>query len=130
TVGHQWADLSERYYGVALLNDCKYGYDIKENTLRLSLLKAANFPDPTADKGLHQFTYSLYPHSGDWYEGNVVEEAWNLNNPIYHQQAAVINEDQSLFNLRNKGTTIDAIKRSESGDYVVIRLHDYSGGKY
>ncbi|WP_322907473.1 alpha-mannosidase [Paenibacillus campi] len=81
SVGHQWADLSERSYGVSLLNDCKYGYDIKDHTLRLSLLKSAIHPDPMADYGQHQFTYSLYPHSGDWLDGGTVQEAWQLNAP-------------------------------------------------
>ncbi len=81
SVGHQWADLSERSYGVSLLNDCKYGYDIKDHTMRLSLLKAAIHPDPMADYGQHHFTYSLYPHGGDWLEGGTVQEAWQLNAP-------------------------------------------------
>ena len=55
----KWADLSETGYGVALLNDCKYGYDIQGNILRLSLLRAPNSPDPLADRGQHRFTYSL-----------------------------------------------------------------------
>jgi alpha-mannosidase len=58
-LGHQWADLSEKDFGVALMNDSKYGYDVKDNVMRLSLLKSAEFPDPVADKGNHQFTYSL-----------------------------------------------------------------------
>ena len=63
--GHRWADLSEGNYGVALMNDCKYGYDIKDQVMRLTLIKSAIRPDPLADKGYHQFTYSLLPHAGD-----------------------------------------------------------------
>ena len=61
---HKWVDLSEGDYGVSLLNDCKYGYDIAENVLRLTALKGAMFPDPDADLGEHRFTYSLLPHTG------------------------------------------------------------------
>ncbi len=68
-VGHKWADLSEGGYGVSLLNDCKYGHDIRGNTLRLTLLKSALRPDAAADKGRHTFTYCLLPHGGDWREG-------------------------------------------------------------
>ncbi|MFN8514042.1 MAG: glycoside hydrolase family 38 C-terminal domain-containing protein [Chloroflexia bacterium] len=53
----RWADLSEGDYGVALLNDGKYGYDIHGNTMRLTLLKSGIMPDPNADQGRHQFTY-------------------------------------------------------------------------
>jgi hypothetical protein len=59
---HKWADLSEPGYGVALLNDCKYGYDIAGNVIRLSLLRAPTWPDPVADRGHHRFTYRLFPH--------------------------------------------------------------------
>ena len=62
--GHKWADLSENGYGVSLLNNCKYGHSIKDNVVRLSLLKSAVFPDTTADKGEHEFIYSLLPHRG------------------------------------------------------------------
>ncbi|MCP4642928.1 MAG: alpha-mannosidase, partial [bacterium] len=54
---HKWADLSEGDYGVSLLNDCKYGYDIKDNVMRLSLLRSPVDPDPHADEGEHHFTY-------------------------------------------------------------------------
>ena len=68
TVGHKWADLSESGYGAALMSDCKYGYNIHEGVMQLTLLKGSNMPDPTADKGTHQFTYSFFPHTGEWYE--------------------------------------------------------------
>ncbi len=82
TVGHQWADLSERGYGVSLLNDCKYGYDIHDNVLRLSLIKSAVQPDRAADQGHHTFTYALLPHEGDWLEGGTVQSAFSLNAPM------------------------------------------------
>ena len=63
--GHRWADLSEAGYGVALLNNCKYGYDIRGHVMRLSLLRAPGYPDPEADQGRHHFAYALLPHEGD-----------------------------------------------------------------
>ena len=62
---HRWADLSEPGYGVALLNDCKYGYDIHGNVMRLSLLRSPGWPDPESDQGAHRFSYALFPHAGD-----------------------------------------------------------------
>ena len=67
---------------VSLLNDCKYGYDIKDHVMRLSLIKSATEPDWQADQGEHIFTYALLPHLGDWAAGKTVEEAWSLNNPL------------------------------------------------
>ncbi len=81
--GHKWADLSEGDYGVALLNDCKYGYDIKDNVMRLTLIKSGIEPDPQADQGRHVFTYSLLPHAGDWRQGGVAREAYALNYPAF-----------------------------------------------
>ncbi|MCE5199961.1 alpha-mannosidase, partial [bacterium] len=79
--GHRWADLSESGYGVSVLNDCKYGWDIKDNVIRLSLLRSPTNPDPLADKGEHDFTYSLYPHAGSWQDGTV-QAAQGLNAPL------------------------------------------------
>lgn len=82
SVAHRFVDLSEYGYGVSLLNDCKYGHDIHGNTIRLSLLKAAVYPDYEADRGEHVFTYSLFPHSGDFVEGGTVKAAAALNQPL------------------------------------------------
>jgi len=79
--GHQWADLSDGGCGVAVLNDCKYGYDIRDHVMRLSLIKSATMPDVGADQGAHHFTYALFPHAGGW-QGKVEPEAAALNHPV------------------------------------------------
>ncbi|OPH50528.1 alpha-mannosidase [Paenibacillus ferrarius] len=128
SVGHQWADLSERGYGVSLLNDCKYGYDIKDNVMRLSLLKSATHPDPDADLGEHSFVYALLPHAGDWYAGNTVQEAWLLNNPLQSSEGAnTFGKPLSLFELSVPNVMVDAIKKAEDGDGVILRVHEYAG---
>ncbi|MEH7305796.1 alpha-mannosidase [Neobacillus drentensis] len=127
TVGHQWADLSERDYGVSLLNDCKYGHDIKDNVMRLTLLKSATYPDIEADQGEHLFTYSLLPHAGSWYEGNTVRHAWELNNPLTY--AVGQTESVSLFNVTAPNVMVDAVKKAENGDHVIVRLHEFAGAR-
>ena len=80
--GHKWADLSEGDHGVALLNDAKYGHDIRGNVIRLSLLRAPKTPDPHADVNKpHTFTYALLPHAGD-YKSGVVRQGYQLNVPV------------------------------------------------
>jgi len=79
---HRWADLSEAGYGVSLLNDCKYGYDVHGDVLRLTLLRGPESPDPDADRGQHEFTYALFPHAGDWTAGETVRSGWELNVPV------------------------------------------------
>ena len=127
SVAHRFADLSERDYGVSLLNDCKYGYDIKDNVLRISLLRSGKQPDHLQDVGQHTFTYSLLPHVGDFVAGYVVKSAHQLNNPML-----VLNgEDKvnSFFTVNNEQIEIDAVKKSEDGKYLVVRIHDFAGSK-
>ncbi|WP_373231334.1 alpha-mannosidase [Cohnella sp.] len=127
TVGHQWADLSERGYGVSLMNDCKYGYDVKDHVMRLTLIKSAMVPDPTADQGEHEFTYSLFPHAGDWYDGETVQSAWSLNNPLTLKSGKPAETSFSLFRLSCDHVMIDAVKRAEDHDAIIIRIHEFAG---
>ncbi|MCC5605839.1 alpha-mannosidase [Nostoc sp. CHAB 5834] len=82
----RWADLTgetqEGIYGMSLLNDCKYGYDSKPNQLRLTLLRSSNWPDSEADRGFHEFVYTLYPHAGSWESAHTVRRSYELNIPL------------------------------------------------
>jgi alpha-mannosidase len=127
TVGHQWADVSERGYGVSLLNDCKYGYDVKDHVMRLTLIKSAMVPDPTADLGEHEFTYSLYPHAGDWYGGGTVQEAWSLNNPLTFAHGRPAEASFGLLRLSGGHVMIDAVKIAEEQNAVILRIHEFAG---
>ncbi|WNQ12314.1 alpha-mannosidase [Paenibacillus aurantius] len=130
SVGHQWADLSERHYGVSLLNDCKYGYDIKDNVLRLSLIKSAMVPDPQADQGEHEFTYALLPHEGDWLQGGTVQAAWYLNNPVQAVSGQPAGPARfSLCTPSSEHVRIDAVKKAEDEDAILIRLHEFAGAR-
>ncbi len=77
-----WADLSQADYGVSLLNNSKYGYDIKGNVIRLSLLRSPKSPDPTADRGKHSIEFALYPHKGTWRDAKTVRKGYEFNNPL------------------------------------------------
>lgn len=78
----KWADLSEGDYGVALLNDCKYGYDVRDNVMRLSLLRAPKYPGENTDVNrTHRFVYAILPHSGTHVNG-VVRAGYELNVPL------------------------------------------------
>lgn len=129
TVGHQWADLSEANYGVSLLNNNKYGYDIKDNVMRLSLLRASIWPDPVADQGQHTFTYSLYPHLQAVNESHTQQAAWALNAPFVINSDAT-GPDRQLFELPGDSKiALDAVKLAEGGNDLIVRMHDYSGGR-
>jgi alpha-mannosidase len=131
---HRWADLSEAGYGVALLNDCKYGYDVRGNVLRLSLLRAPTAPDPECDQGRHRFTYSLLPHTGDPFTGGVLEAAAALNSPLTPVPAASqpgsLPPSMSFVSVDDPGFVVVAVKRADdgSGD-VVVRGYEAYGGR-
>lgn len=129
--GHKWADLSEGSYGVALLNDCKYGWDIHGNVIGLSLLKSAVRPDETADRRIHEFTYSLYPHAESLGGSDVEAEAFKLNMPLLTLEKAgeTGGEDyvhKSLVHTDSSHVMIDTVKRSEDGEAYTVRLYEYS----
>jgi alpha-mannosidase len=125
-VGHQWADYSEKGFGVALMNDSKYGYDIKEGVMRLSLLKSAEHPDPEADRGLQQFTYSLYVHSEPWYASELIPLAWDLNAPLITVPGKALSEN--IVKITAGDVALDAVKKTEDGKDIIVRLHENHGG--
>ncbi len=127
---HRWVDLSEGNYGVALLNDCKYGYDAHNNILRLTLLRSPIEPDPNADLGEHIFTYSLLPHAGDWRAGNVVPQGYALNVPlrtiaISGAQSGALPPAMSFATLDTDNVILETLKRAEyDEDAWVIRVYE------
>ncbi|UOQ45585.1 alpha-mannosidase [Halobacillus salinarum] len=127
SVGHQWADLSETGYGVSLLNNCKYGHDIKDNVMRLTLLKSALNPDIEQDQGEHWFTYSLLPHKDGWKEADTVQEAWALNNPLTCREGQSLSS--SLFHVNSGHVWIDAVKKAEDEDEIIVRMHEFTGAR-
>ena len=130
--GHRFADLSEPDYGVALLNDAKYGYSAHGNVLTLSLLRGPLYPDPGADEGFHAFTYSLFPHPGDWTEGNVVTEAFALNSPLIAVPTAGDGSHGAIDHflaLDGLSLSLGSLKRAEDGDGLILRLHEPHGNR-
>ncbi len=129
TVGHRFADLSERDYGVSLMNDCKYGYDIKGNQMRLTLIKTAGYPDHSQDLGEHEFTYSLLMHRGDFIDGNTVLEADDLNQPLAGRRGCMPDCSHSFLSFDTPYVEMDAVKQSEDGRFLVVRFHEFSGSR-
>ena len=126
--GHKWADLSETGYGVSLLNNCKYGYSIKDQAIKLSLLKSAVYPDTEADKGTHEFTYSLYPHEGSVTEGGTIEAASRLNLPAQAVPGQFADQ-RKIVKVSTDRVQIDAVKKAEDEDCLIVRLHECRGGR-
>jgi len=125
---HKWMDLSNGVWGVAVLNDSKYGHSVEGSVMKLSLLRSPVYPYPEADIGKHEFVYSIYIHDGDWRRG-VIEESLKLNLPLVSMEVKLAREVRSFLEV--EGAYITAVKMAENDDGVVIRLVDYSynGGK-
>lgn len=128
TCGHKWADLSEDGYGAALLNDCKYGYDIHDSVMCLTLLKSGIFPNPEADQGRHEFTYGFFPHQGDFRRGHVIEEAYDLNCPLEGTWVkAKEKKSDSFLQVLEPNIMVDTIKQGEEQDGIILRLFEAYG---
>ena len=123
----RWADLSEPDFGVALLNDCKYGYAAHGNIMRLSLLRAPIYPDPQADQGRHTFRYALLPHAGNPQNAGVSEQALRFNVPLLIRATDEPTGQRSFFSISSPAVMIDAIKRAEDGEAIIVRMYESRG---
>ena len=118
-------------YGVSLLNNCKYGHDVKGNVMRMTLLRSSYDPDPTPDQGQHEITYSFVPHEGDWRAGGTVRRAYELNEPL---RAVVVTSgygnlpwQQSFAQLEPNNLILTALKRAEDGRGIIARFYESEG---
>lgn len=126
-VAHRWADLSDPDFGVALLNDSKYGYATHGNVMRLSLLRAPTSPDPTADQGHHMFRYALLPHAGAVQNAGVIEEGYRFNVPLQLTPTAGEPASRSFFSVDNPSVILDTVKKAEDSDDIIVRLYEARG---
>ncbi len=134
---HRWVDLSEHGYGLALLNDCKYGHDIRDGQIRLTCLMSPQAPNGTADRGEHVFTYALLPHAGSLQDAEVIRRAAELNNPVlaYDVQAHAgpLPRTSRRVVSDHPAVVIDTLKPAEDGgsggEDVIVRVYESHGGR-
>ena len=130
---HKWADISESEYGVALLNDCKYGYCVHGNTLDLNLLRSPSHPDPVADRADHDFRYAIYPHAGNHIAGQVVRAGYEFNIPLRQMEVSAHRGTQpeaaSFIATDNPNIVVEAVKKAEDSQDLVVRLYECHGGQ-
>ncbi len=129
--GQKWVDLSEYGYGVSLLNDCKYGFNTEENVLKLTALKCGRYPNAEADQGSHEFSYAIYPHGGDYREGQTVQAAYSFNQPLEAvsvastmADAAKLDDEFGLVSVDNQNIVIETVKCAEEGTDMILRMYD------
>ena len=127
----RWADISDATHGLSLLNDSKYGYDAKGNVLRLSLLRSPEYPDPHADEGHHEFTYSVYPHAGGWKDALTVRQGYQLNYKLLaapvEKHAGALPAEHSFVQTKSDNVIVTSMKKSEDDNSLVIRFYEWAG---
>ncbi|MDR1663551.1 MAG: glycosyl hydrolase-related protein, partial [Clostridiales bacterium] len=126
--GHKYADISEGAFGAALLNDCKYGYGIRDGKMTLSLIKSGILPNPEADREEHFFTYSFMPHGEGFADSAVPEQAYMLNLPlraVSGERETDGDESACFISTDADNVVLETVKKSYDGKRTVIRLHEY-----
>ncbi len=125
---HKWVDLSDNSFGLSILNDCKYGCDVKHGRIRPTLFRCATRPNTIQDREFHSFTFSIYPHENRVNDSNVVKEAYNVNYPLY----AVVSEanngtlpsDYSLVSCDKDNVVIETVKVAEDSACIIVRAYE------
>jgi alpha-mannosidase len=127
----RWADISDDKHGLSLLNDCKYGYDAKGNVLRLSLLRSPEWPDPHADEGHHEFTYSLYPHGGSWKDALTIRRGYELNYKLIFlptdKHDGKLAPEYSFLHAHPDNVIVTALKKAEDDNALIVRYYEWAG---
>ncbi len=127
TCAHKWVMLQEGEFGVSLINDCKYGHDVRDNVIRLSLLRSPTNPDPDADQGVHEFAYRF---TADTTLQNTVRSAYTFNDPGFTVEGTSTQSKAASFHLIDlvepEIVQIETVKRAEDDNGVIVRLYEYT----
>lgn len=126
---HNFIDMSEDGYGLSILNDCKYGFEVDEQRMIITLLKAPMNPDPKSDRGDHYFTYSLYPHKGSWKDAETLTRGLELNNPFNVKELNEGNgaSEASFMSVSAKNVPLEAVKKCEDENAYIVRFVEKAG---
>ena len=133
----RWIDVSDGsgQYGTALLNDSKYGFDVKGGVMRMSVVHGATYPDPEADRGRQELLYAIVPHRGDWRAAEVTRRGFEVNNPLITRvplvHAGTLPKVHSFIKVGPANVILSALKKemgyAEWG--LVLRLYEIHGEK-
>ena len=133
---HKWSDVSDGKDGIALLNNSKYGYCYDGGEFRLSLMRCGGWPDQYPNLGRFNIRYSIMPHKGLWSDAGVLQEGEAFNVPAYATEPLstslkasekTMPEEMRLFELDNRNVQMAAVKRSEDGKMLIVRLCEMAG---
>jgi len=130
---HKWVDVSDNSYGLALLNDCKYGCNIWDCRIDMCLLRSPMYPGIDADKGLHSFAYALCPHDGTLAQSDIIQTAYRFNIPLEYMisdlkdAASSLPSSFTLLSPDKDNIIVEAVKQAEDGNGIIVRLYESRG---
>jgi alpha-mannosidase len=142
--GQRWADVSNQAgdYGVALLNDSKYGFSYEDNTLRMSLIRGprrgySETPETWSDQsdnpivGIHHIKYALVPHRGVWQDANATRRAAEFNEPLLAKSelshTGQLATSYSVLDVAPSSVTVESVKKAEDTNEYIVRLYETEG---
>ncbi len=127
----RWADLGNGTNGVSIINNSKYGYDCKDNVLRLTFLRSPVSPDPNADRGHNHFTFALYPHAGDWKTALTVRHGYDYNYKLKAMQveahSGTLPLEHSFIMVDDSNVVLSAVKKAEDSNGLILHFYDWAG---
>lgn len=126
---HKWVDMSRDDYGVAMLSESKYGFKLVDNIIDINLLRSPMYPGENADKGTHFIKYAIFPHAGNEKSANVVKEGYLFNfEPVIIKDSSIAkNVDIKVALADKKNIVVEAIKKAENTDEIIVRLYEATG---
>ncbi len=122
---HRFIDLSDDKRGAALLNDCKYGHNVIDNDMIITLFRSTDYPAHFYDMGEHDFAYAFLPHSGGLYGGRVANEGYLFNSPFVVMNGE--GEKAAPVQLSCDDMIVDCIKPAEDGNGIIVRMYELYG---
>ncbi len=121
---HKWVDVYDGKYGVAILNDCKYGHRVKDGLISLNCLRSPVYPDKTADRGKHTFTYAIYPHKKKPMESELVKIGYELNNPVRIYKGST--DIKPLVTCNAENVILETVFVNDNGN-IAFRMYETAG---
>ncbi|MBO3802386.1 MAG: alpha-mannosidase [Candidatus Brockarchaeota archaeon] len=128
----RWVDVSDGTYGFSLLNDCKHGFSVEGNKVRMTLVRTSYDPDPRPDQGRHEILYSIYPHEKDWRGALTFRRGYELNHPLEAVLAdasasGFMPEKFSFLSVDAENVVLSALKKAEDSEELVLRAYEAAG---
>lgn len=127
---HRWVLIEEPGFGVALVNDSTYGFDVTRpdamtTCCRLSLLRAPRFPDPETDQGEQTHRYGLVIGAD---VAGATEAGASLNTP--ERRVTGGHGFEPLVAVTGPGLVVSSVKLAadRSGD-LVVRVYESLGAR-